>query len=140
MRSHVQVDGYGGTKGALNVLVTAGLVNDNYASAASAATPRDGTTVGATRESGEPSPWGNIGASASVWYSLQVPAGATSVSVRVCVSARPLRVHRVPSVCALCACALGSVWARCVPCVCPVCALCVPCSACALPEPAPVPS
>ncbi len=57
----------------------AGLLNDMYADAIE---PSDGSTVGATREVGEPVP--GFGASASIWYKVEVPAGATHVSVRSC--------------------------------------------------------
>jgi hypothetical protein len=52
-------------------------VNDLYADAIP---PSAGSTVGATRETDEPVP--GYMPSASIWYKIDVPEGATLVSVR----------------------------------------------------------
>jgi hypothetical protein len=77
----IAVDGYRGASGAVRLSWSSvvGPANDLFASAIAltgASGTADGTTVGATKEAGEPSHAGNAGG-ASVWYRWTAPADAT---------------------------------------------------------------
>jgi serine protease AprX len=78
----IAVDGYKGAAGALRLTwsIVVGPENDSFASAialAGASGVVEGTTLGATKEPGEPSHAGNVGG-ASVWYRWTAPASGTA--------------------------------------------------------------
>jgi hypothetical protein len=80
----VAVDGYGGATGAVKLAwapgAASGPPNDNFASAAALSGTASGTTVGATKEAGEPNHAGNAGGK-SIWWSWTAPvAGATTLT------------------------------------------------------------
>ena len=78
----VQVDGKGGQKGAVSIALTVVVpppANDAI-SAAVATLPANGSTLGATLETGEP--LAGAGASGSVWYRFTAPVASTTATVR----------------------------------------------------------
>jgi hypothetical protein len=81
----VAVDGYGGATGAVKLAwsqgaAASGPANDAFASAAVLSGTAGGTTVGATKEAGEPNHAGNAGGK-SIWWSWTAPiAGATTLT------------------------------------------------------------
>ena len=88
----LQVDGFGGRKGSVRIAVTVTVAGDLVASVTSPIpVPLAGlgsqsltaTTVGATREGGEPVLFTGLGESASIWFSWTAPhAGVLRVNTR----------------------------------------------------------
>jgi hypothetical protein len=79
----VQVDGWLGAKGAVAIEVTQSTKvsppNDLFSNAVTIL-PANGSTLGATLETGEP--LAGTGASGSVWYRFTAPVASTSATVR----------------------------------------------------------
>jgi hypothetical protein len=81
----IAVDGYGGATGAVKLAwsqgaAASGPANDNFTSATVLSGPGSGTTVGATKEAGEPNHAGNAGGK-SIWWSWTAPAaGGTTIT------------------------------------------------------------
>ena len=89
---YLQVDGVGGAKGTVSVVVTYQRppANDKFSTAPAviASTPATGTLVGATLEAGEPR--AGPGASGSIWYKFSAPASGTAQVLSA-------KAHRSPS-------------------------------------------
>jgi hypothetical protein len=78
----IAVDGYGGATGAVKLAwsqgaAVSGPANDNFASAALLSGTASGTTVGASKEAGEPNHAGNAGGK-SIWWSWTAPIGGST--------------------------------------------------------------
>ena len=85
----LQVDGFGGRKGSVRIAVTVTVAGDPVASPIPVSLPGLGsqsltaTTVGATRQVGEPVLFTGLGESASIWFSWTAPrAGVLRMSTQ----------------------------------------------------------